>query len=145
MKKILLTLLCIATLVSANALNDKEPINSDDLPKIAQEAIEYHWPSTVITAAVKDGDRFEALLSDDTQVQFDKKGRWLEAECSDGLPETIIPVEIRIYVANRYNHVAITQIKRQLDKKGKALGYEVETANGVDLIFDKDAKFIRLD
>ena len=130
---------------SVLALTDKVPIDFESLPKVALSAIEYNWPSTTIVAAVKEGERYEVLLSDDTQVEFDKKGNWLEAECSDGLPETIIPVEIRIYIANRYPHVLITEIKRKLDKKAQPQRYEVETANGMDLIFDKNGKFVRID
>lgn len=130
---------------NAFALTDKVPIDFEFLPKAALQTIEYSWPSTTIVAAVKDGNEYEVLLSDDTQVEFDKKGNWLEAECSDGLPETIVPVEIRIYIANRYPHVLITEIKRKLDKKAQPQRYEIETANGMDLIFDKNGKFVRLD
>ena len=55
------------------------------------------------------------------------------------LSQAIVPPTIAAYVADNYSVTGINEISR--DNRG----YEVELNTGVELIFDRDGKFVRID
>lgn len=132
MKKIAFTifvaLMMLAT--AANAQSKKRTIDPDNLPKVSQELIQKHWPSCAIDNAYIRGKEYEALLTDGTIIQFDAKGIWKEMKCTDGLPVTLVPVNITRYVVNRYPKILIIDCEKL---KG---GYEVMLTNGLKIQFD---------
>lgn len=131
MKKILLSLLTLILIAgTANAQSKKKNIDPDNLPKVANELIQKHWPSCVIDNAYMRGREYEVLLSDGTTIEFDAKGVWKEMECTDGLPVTLVPVYITRYIVNRYPKQLIIDCEKM---RG---GYEVTLTNGLEIQFD---------
>lgn len=141
MKKVILSFLFATILLvgSANAQSKKRVIDPDNLPKVATQLIEKHWPSCAIDNAFIKGKEYEALLSDGTIIQFDSKGVWKEMKCTDGLPVTLVPVYITRYIVNRYPKQLIIDCEKM---KG---GYEVMITNGLKIQFDLKGNVTHVD
>ncbi|MBQ0160765.1 MAG: PepSY-like domain-containing protein [Bacteroidales bacterium] len=131
MKKIIFAIVAMLVLVgTVNAQTKKRTIDPENLPKVANELIQKHWPSCAIDNAYIKGKEYEALLTDGTIIQFDSKGVWKEMKCTDGLPVTLVPVYITRYIVDRYPKQLIIDCEKL---KG---GYEVMITNGLKIQFD---------
>lgn len=131
MKKIIFAIVAMLVLVgTVNAQTKKRTIDPENLPKVANELIQKHWPSCAIDNAYIKGKEYEALLTDGTIIQFDGKGVWKEMKCTDGLPVTLVPVYITRYIVDRYPKQLIIDCEKL---KG---GYEVMITNGLKIQFD---------
>ena len=140
MKKFILTLLAVLMVgTSLNACGRKRVIDPEKLPKVATELIQKHWPSCVIDLAYIDGREYEVLLSDGTIIEFNNKGIWKEAKCTDGLPVTLVPGNITRYVVERFPKQLIIKCEKM---RG---GYEVELTNGLELQFDLQGRLTHVD
>lgn len=50
------------------------------------------------------------LLTDRTEIDFDKKGNWLEVDCKkSAVPEALIPVPVKEYVKANFPREIITK------------------------------------
>lgn len=131
MKKNVFAIVAMLVLVgTVYAQTKKRTIDPENLPKVANELIQKHWPSCAIDNAYIKGKEYEALLTDGTIIQFDSKGVWKEMKCTDGLPVTLVPVYITRYIVDRYPKQLIIDCEKL---KG---GYEVMITNGLKIQFD---------
>ena len=133
----LLTLVLIGT--SVTACGRKRVIDPAQLPKAATELVQKHWPSCVIDFAYIDGLEYEVLLSDGTIIEFDSKGVWKEMKCTDGLPVTLVPMNITRYVTERFPKQLIIKCEKM------RRGYEIELANGLEIQFDLQGRVTHVD
>lgn len=84
---------------------------------------------------------YEAILTDGSEVSFDKKGNWknVEVKMGSAVPAGFVPAAIR-------NHVKKVQPGQQIvgieKKRG---GYEVDLSNGVEMKYNRKGEFIRYD
>ena len=140
MKKILAALLVVLFFTtSANAQSRKRTIDPDDLPRQAVELIQRHWPSCDIESAYRSNKEYETLLTDGTLIEFDLKGVWKEMKCTDGLPVTLVPVNITRYVVDRYPRILIIDVEKL---RG---GYEATLSNGLEIQFDMNGRVTHVD
>ena len=103
MKRLILALLTFVLIgTSVTACGRKRVIDPAQLPKAATDLVQKHWPSCVIDFAYIDGLEYEVLLSDGTIIEFDSKGIWKEMKCTDGLPVTLVPMNITRYITERF-------------------------------------------
>lgn len=143
MKKMLLSALVIATLAIAPAVADVI-INSEQLPQPAQAFLQKNFASNKVLTALHDNDisdnDYTVVLNNGVKVEFDRNGEWESIKVKGvALPSGIIPEAIQHYVAQRFGNVAIEKVER------KRYGYEVELANDLELKFDANGKFLRMD
>lgn len=143
MKKILLT---IATFVFAmTACAEQEHLISyNELPATAQGFItKYFNLSDVATIErERDGMHFEykVYLNNATEIDFDHQGNLEKIDCKiHPVPEGIVPELITQYVAENYPNHFIVEYEID-DRKMK-----VELGNGIELVFDLDGNFQRVD
>ncbi|MGN0187853.1 MAG: PepSY-like domain-containing protein [Paludibacteraceae bacterium] len=142
-KMYLALMLCLATSLTACEKNDT-PITFDDLPVISQEFINRHFGDLDIALILKDYDdlsfTYDVNFTNLYEVDFDKNGEWIKVDCQrDSVPEAIVPASIATYVNTRFTGQYIVEIER------KTRTYDVELNTGVDVIFDKDGNFKRID
>ena len=124
MKRFILALLTFVLIgTSVTACGRKRVIDPAQLPKAATELVQKHWPSCVIDFAYIDGLEYEVLLSDGTIIEFDSKGIWKEMKCTDGLPVTLVPMNITRYITERFPKQLIIKCEKM------RRGYEIELAN----------------
>lgn len=138
MKKVLFILLFI----SAFQVNAQDNIGK--LPKNAQTFIKKQFPNEQVSYVEVDreafGNTYEAYLQNGTEIDFDKNGNWKEIKKGSGVPDAIIPPAIKKHVDAKYAGTKIIKIE-----KNDLGGHEVELSNGLELIFNKQNKFVRVD
>lgn len=144
MKKAFLMMLCL-TFFSLTACEKADvPIEKSQLPKTAQQFIDQHFAKLDISYAMQDNDNldvsYEVVFVNGYKLEFDKKGNWKEVNCkTDAIPTAIIPAKIKNYVTQNFGKQFIVKI----DKSRAEI--EVVLNNNLELIFDKNENFKRID
>jgi hypothetical protein len=133
-----------ATMCSFSANAQDKNITITGLPANAQAFIKQHFKGQTVTSAHEDKEMFEtdynAVLSNGIEIEFDNKGNWDEIDGNHiALPTSVLPKAIADYTAANYKAQGVVQI----DKKRS--GYDIELANGTELEFDANGKFLRID
>lgn len=120
-----------------------EIINQSDLPTTSQSFVASAFPEESVVRAEKDYDdgtyTYKVTLSDGTHIEFGKNGEWKDIENrTTGVPASALPTKIAEYLSIHYAEYFVVEIERDR-------GYDVELSNNVDLDFDKDGNFVRID
>lgn len=115
------------------------------LPKAAQTILSNNFKAKVnIVKIDKELGRisdFEVILTDGTEITFDRDGNWdnIEVGNKGTIPAAFIPAAISSYVKKNQPGQKILGIEKNRS------GYEVELSNGVEMKFDKTGDFIKYD
>lgn len=144
MKKILLSVLAVATLAVTPTMAEDVAITAQKLPGAAQKFLKTYYATNKVVTAVHDRDvtdnDYTVVLDDGTKIEFDASGKWESVKNRNGkLPAGIVPTKIAGYVAEHYPSIGIEKIER------KRYGYEVELTNDLDMKFGSDGRFLGLD
>ena len=144
MKKMLLFVMAIASLAIIPACANDIMIPTKKLPKIAQEFLNTHFAGKNVVKAIHDRDitdnDYTVWLDNGTKIEFDSKGNWESIKNkSSYVADSVIPAKIKEYVTTNYPSLGIVKIEKSL------YGYEVELSNDLDLKFDSDGNFQRID
>lgn len=145
MKKFLLALALILGTVTAISAKDKYAHDASVLPESAKSTIAKNFKATVSLVKIDKGiggiHEYEVILTDGTEISFDKNGNWdnVETSRSKSVPDFFIPAGVKDYVAKQHAGTKIVGIDKERS------GYEVELSNGIDMKFDKNGKFLRYD
>lgn len=122
-----------------------EPIAFDKIPSVARNFVAKFYPGINVTRVVSDTDHgtteYEVYLANGHDITFDASGEWIDVDAPSGqtIPDGIAPIPVASYVTDYYPGTGINEISRE------AYGYEVELVAGVDLEFDHNGNFIRID
>ena len=135
------TILALALLfLPVLALADGKVVPYDKLPVEARSFIKEHFGSEKVLQVTSEWNEYEVLFSDMSTVQFDRSGNWKEVKCRQkAIPEPVIPSRILSYVKEVFPGRFITRIERS------RRGYEVKLDNGLELEFDRNCNFFRID
>jgi len=144
MKKVIYSVFSFAIVLMTFTACDKERVvSADGLPKDAQLFIAQHFPDHEILQVVKERDdlktTYDVYLSEGFNLDFDKNGKILGVEGTNKLPDTVVPEKILAYIQANYPDYFIRDW--ELDDYGQ----EVTLSNGMDLKFDKNGNFVRID
>ena len=90
------------------------------------------------TSAI-DGKTYEVTLNDGTEIELKENGEWKEIKDIKGIPSAIFPSTIKSYLQANYNNITVEKIEKE------SRGYKVELINNIDLEFDNNGKFVRID
>lgn len=146
MKKIISSL-CVLTIALVFASCEKEEfVGIDSLPQNGVAFLEQHF-SGVKTSSVKkekeglSGTEYTVYLENGITIKFDKNGNWEEVDAPDNiaLPTSFIPGKIVGYVEEHYASAGINSIDKERNR------YDVELTNGLDLEFNSNGDFVRID
>lgn len=135
-------LIALLGLAASACSDDKdEVITSDKLPASARTFVSQYYPAANIVFAQKDKDEYEAVLSDDTRIEFNKQGDWsdVDAPVGQAVAKGFYPEAIDTYVEANYPGAAINEISKE------RRGYDVDLTSDIDLIFSSDGTFLALD
>lgn len=139
--KYIIPMLAMLLLAAIPARADKYSINREDLPKTAQEFLTRHFPKTRVSMVKTDRHLlrptdYDVKLVNGTTIEFNNKGEWTSVDCkTKAVPTEIVPKAIRTYVEKNFPETFIVEIEK------KALNFEVELNDGVELKFDRLGKF----
>lgn len=95
--------------------------------------VKYESKSTVV------GKKHEVKLNNGAEIDFDKNGNWEEISDKQGVPSALIPAKIKTYLAQKYKGVKVEAIDKEKNK------IKVDLINDIDLEFDKNGNFLRID
>lgn len=128
--------------LTANA--QKTTITVAELPAKAQTILKKHFANETPTYVVKDKETFstdyKVQFANKIEVEFDGDGNLEEVDGNhNAIPTAIIPAKIATYVKTNFKDAQVTSLD-----KGR-WGYEINLNNGLELEFDSNGKFIRID
>lgn len=128
---------------TSTASSDKN-VNLADLPAAALTLInKYYKQDNIASYEIKTipivGKSFEVKFNDGSEIGFQENGDWHEWKDAKGLPADILPLAIKTYLTNNYSKTFATSIEKESKK------INIELASGVDLEFDQDGNFVRID
>lgn len=141
-----LAILSLLTLLFT-ACEKEKIVFTTELPIAANTFLKDYFTDIKILYVVKNQDfisasSYEVLLDNGIKIKFDKNGDWNEVEAKDnkqGIPTSFIDPKITTYIAVNYNPALINGI----EKEKKTI--EIELTNGLDLVFNKEGDFVRID
>lgn len=144
-KKIMLAVIAITFVTVAASARDKYVRNASVLPVAAQTTISNNFKAKVNVVKIdKDFGRvseYDVVLTDGTEITFDRDGNWKEIEvgASKSVPSGLVPAAITDNVKKHQPKQKIVGIEKS------SRGYDVELSNGVEMKFDTKGNFIRYD
>lgn len=143
MKPIKLAFLLMAFLSFGIVSAQKKYMAPKDTPAEIQKYVKQHFPDGQI-AYVKKKDKlhytqYKVKLDTRVELEFDGDFKVYEIESKAALPKSVIPQKISDYVAVNYPGQAIREWKLKKD------GQQVELASDVDLLFDSNGNFVKVD
>lgn len=130
---------------SLNQQNNVAPAAQGiQLPETANAFLQKMFPGKSIayieTDAEYGGVKYEVILNDGTEVDFDRNHQWDKVDCKMApVPASLVPANIANYVKTNYQGSPITKIDKEI------YGYEIELANGLDLKFNSAGQLVEID
>lgn len=136
--------LALALTLCASLSARDEIISEQQLPAAAKTFVKQYFKNRTVSLAKKDVDpgstSYDIVLNSGTKIEFNAKGEWKEVDCAPAaVPAALVPAAIAKYVKANYANLKIVKIERN------AAGYDIELSNDVDLQFDKQGNFVRID
>lgn len=132
-------------LIGVQAVAQETVIDASQLPVNSKNFVTKYFSDVTVSKAVKDKGmvktEYEVRLSDGSKLEFDGDGNWKEVESKtkslSGM--AFIPQAIRDYAAKNFPTYQIRKIEKSSRK------FEVKLTNGLELEFDLNGKFLRID
>lgn len=142
MKKIfIVAAIVLASLQIVKA--DDRPVTFSQLPAPAQTFINTNYPDEKISYATKDDDfilpDYNVMLANGVKIQFEHSGALEKIESRIGIPEDLVPFQIRDYVKMHYPDAIF--VEYEIGKRS----YEVKLSNRLELKFNKNYNVIEID
>jgi len=121
-------------------------VNPTTLPEAAKTFITTHFPDATIRLVEKQNTPiagssvFDVSLSNGFEIDFDANGNWIDIDGNHlAVPVALIPEKIKTYVATNYAAQFVTSIDNEKTHT------DIELNNGVELVFDAQGNFLRID
>lgn len=142
MKKIFaIAAIALASLQIVKA--DDRPVTFAQLPAAAQAFINTNYPDEKISYATVDDDLilpdYNVMLANGVKIQFEHNGSLEKIESRAGVPENLIPFQIKDYVKLHYPDAIF--LGYEIGRKS----YEVKLSNRLELKFNKNFILIEID
>ena len=143
-KMFLLLIISLIGMMPLLADNDKA-ITRNELPEQAQAFIDKHFVGVEVLYAKAERDMgvitsYDVVLNGNVKIEFNRSGEWTSVDCErNQVPNGVLPQGVLDYVTKKFAKSYVVEIERGL------LGYDVKLNNDLDLDFDKNGKFLRVD
>lgn len=122
---------------------DDRPVTFTQLPVAAQAFINTNYPSDKISYATVDDDfirpDFNVVLVSGVRIKFENNGALEKIESPAGVPDILIPVQIRDYVKIHYPDSIIREY--EIGRRH----YEIKLSNRLELKFNRNFNVIEID
>lgn len=138
------TIVCACLSFAVMACEKQTPIAESELSEEMKVYVENHFPLDKISFSIKDQDginvTYDITLRSGTKLEFNRDKEIVEIDGNDKkLPDSVIPEKILSYVKTAFSDAFITGW--ELDGKIQ----KVELNNSLDLIFDLNGNFKKID
>ncbi len=144
-RNLILSSLALAMMfLFANCKDEYSKIEFNDLPVMAREFLNTHFPNETISYIMEDSEVFdhsyEVHFTNGNNVDFKSDGEWYSVDCrKDSVPSSVLGQEICSYIAENHSGCYAVEIEKDF------LQYDVELNNGLKLIFNLSFEFERYD
>lgn len=145
MKRLILSLALVVATVMGLSASGKYAHDASVLPEAARATIAANFKAKVSVVKIdKDFGRiseYEAVLSDGSEIDFDRAGNWKSVETNRAVsvPSGFVAEPIKEFVRSKHPGTKIVGVEK---KRG---GYEIDLSNGIDIRFDAEGQFVRYD
>jgi hypothetical protein len=147
MKRTVSLTMFFALLTAFCSCEKEEMITESGLPATSREFINVHFPDVGISMIIKETETFSAdytvYLANGFEIDFTKSGDWDDVDGKyTAIPESILallPQGIQEYVNNTVRDCYIVEVNKE------RYGYEIELSNRIELKFNSQGDFIRID
>ena len=145
MKKILLSLIIAMLAIMPIVADNDKMITREELPEKAQMFLTKHFDGVEVLYAKAERDMgvitsYDVVLEGNVKVEFNRSGEWTNVDCEHSqVPNSVLPQGVLDYVSTKFAKAYVVEIERGL------MGYDVKLSNDLDLDFDKNGKFLRVD
>lgn len=137
----------LASMVFVSCKKDKDNedvvLSDADIPAQIKNYVTLHFASGSINKAVKDKEpnsiTYDVYLSNGTELEFDQNFNIIDIDGSAKLPDSVIPEKILNYVTEKYPGNYITGWELEANYQ------QVQLNNNVELEFDTEGNFLRID
>ncbi|WDF67509.1 PepSY-like domain-containing protein [Sphingobacterium oryzagri] len=131
--------------------DDEVRITFEELPENSRTFINTRFEGATAVTVKKETDdnqvSYDVYLNNGIKIEFDAAGNWtaIESKGNVAIPSTAIPAAIAQYLVQQYAAYVLTEI--EINDNG---GFTVEienrlTTRDMELIFDANGNFLRLD
>jgi hypothetical protein len=143
MKKILFVLSALVLSLSACA-DWQQTVSNSELPVQAQTFIKKYFNMDDIRYVEKELDglhmEYHVYLKNATEIEFDHQGNLEKIDCQTAeVPAGIVPDMIVEYASTHFPQLYIMEYSIE------PRHLKVELSNGLELIFDQEGNFLRMD
>lgn len=144
MKKIMLFILTGFFTFSLASAKDIITTDIEKLPQKSRTFLNTHFPKEKVSYIKIDDEllstNYDVVLESGTEIEFLSNGDWKEVDTKLGtVPSGIIPTRIQEYINQNHKESTVKKIKR------KKRTYEIKLSNRLELEFDSNGNFIRVD
>ncbi len=144
MKKMIIAAMASVVVCLSACAEKTQLVKFNELPQKAQTFIETYFNAADISFVKmeKDGlhNDYDVRMTDGTEIDFDHDGSLEQVDCNTkAVPAGIVPEKITTYVAEHFAGAFI--VKYEIDRRE----LKVELNNSLDLEFDKQGNFLRID
>src|SRR5690606_19995303 len=109
--------------ISNNTAEDVQVTNNNfkDLPAKALETINSHYTdANIVSYEIKTipiiGKSCEVKFNDGYEIDFDENGTWHEWKDAEGLPDGVLPTNIKKYITKNYGYTFAALIDKENEK-----------------------------
>ncbi|MBE7639965.1 hypothetical protein GUB10_06440 [Salegentibacter sp. BLCTC] len=121
--------------------------DAKNLPSKAKSFIEQHFSSNTVEIKensnwqIWEDEKYEVKLANGVELDFDEDGNIIEIESQDNtvIPIEALPSKIISYLEKNYADVQVIGWEKQKKEQ------EIELANGIELEFDGQGNFRKID
>ncbi len=120
-------------------------VKTVQLPQTSQGFLNTNFSNNTVTNTKVDTkrnvvDEYEVYLDNGVKVEFDRNGNWKEVDGKGtAIPTEFINQNIVSYVNTQYPNAQIYKVEKERK------GYEVKLTNGLELKFNHQGAFLRID
>lgn len=143
MKRIRIIFLAIVLIPFLQLQAQKRYLSANEVPQAIQTFITKNFPENKLIS-VRENQKYGKIeykikLTGKTKLKFDQNYKIVEIDSKTALPEQVIPQKIREYVAQHFpNHYIV-------EWEDKKISQKIELNNDLDIYFDRDGNFLKMD
>lgn len=132
---------CMALWVAGCTKAKQYTTDVNALPAVAQKTVADHYSAQKVAQIKIESDEYEITFTDGTMLEFNRSGAIKEVDPAPGdtVPSSLLPAAINDYLRANYSGQKV--IKYDSGHKDD----EVKVSSGIELKFDKQGKFLRID
>lgn len=123
--------------------SDDKIVSKNNMPPELSSYIAAHFPNHEVLQVSKDSNpiqtQYKVTLSDNISLEFNHKNEIIEINASQALPKSVISENINQYIQSNFPQSAITDWEKENNHQ------QIKLDNNLDLIFDLEGNFIRID